>query len=141
MAAERRIFSNVESMTAEWIVLEDEALRVGAVLTDDTDALARFCDNEFTMELFDAEILLPLKKRGGDSPMFEYKLLEPKHAVNVIHYGSYDFINEAYAFAYMWADRSGYRPDGLPIEHYRTGPSSDKPVSEYVTELYIPIAE
>ena len=138
-AVRRRKLPNVQSLADEWQTLYDEAVRAGAVVTPTIEGLTRFYDMEFEYENFDAELILFLEKRGDESPAFEYMQIEPQRAVSVLHRGGYVFLSEAYAFAYMWIDRSGCRACGMPMESYLCGPFSERPESDYITELYIPI--
>lgn len=139
MATERLTLPNVPALVDEWQALYNAACDAGALVSPSIAGLTRFHDKEFELENFDAELLLLLEKRGGESPRFSYTMVEPIMAASVIHRGAYSFLHEAYAFTYMWIDRNGYRACGLPMESYLCGPSSKKPESEYITELYIPI--
>ena len=139
MAVKRHTFANINALEEAWQTLYAEALRAGAAVAPSIIGLTRFYDKKFEIENFDAELFLLLDRRGGESPVFEYARLEPVRAVSVIHRGGYDFLNEAYAFAYMWIDRNGCRAAGLPMEAYHCEPAPGRPESEYVTELYIPI--
>ncbi len=141
MAAERRALPDVPALVEEWQALCDEARRAGAAISPAAVGLTRFYDKEFELENFDAELLLPLEKRGGASSRFEYLQVEPAQAVCVIHRGGYDLLHEAYAFAYLWIDRGGWCAAGSPMEAYLCGPYSGRPESDYITELYIPIEQ
>lgn len=134
-------FADPDAFADEGPVLLEAVQSSGGVVSSPLMVLARFWDSDFEIENFDAELLLKVARRGGESERFEYTVLTSMPAVSVVHRGGYDFLNEAYAFAYMWIDRNGCKAAGLPVESYLCGPTTGMPVEDYITELYIPIEQ
>lgn len=138
-AVMRKRFADADAVIQGWQTLRTRLDQCGAVVRPGLYGLTRYHDAEFTMTNMDAELQCLLDKQGAPSPDFTYAMLQPLTAVSVIHRGRYDFMHEAYAFAYLWLDKSGYRPCGKPMESYIAGSYTGVAPVDYLTELLIPI--
>ena len=76
---------------------------------------------------------------GKDTEILKFKEIEEIDAVSVIHRGKYDNLRDAYLFAVNWAKSNGYTIDGEPRERYIHGLWDRQDVSEWVTELQLPV--
>ena len=80
-------------------------------------------------------------RKGVDTDILKFKEIEPVTVVSVVHRGSYDTLRDAYLFATKWAKDNGYVLQGEPRERYISGAWNKNSVSEWVTELQLPIKE
>ena len=80
-------------------------------------------------------------RKGEDTDILKFKEIEPATVVSVVHRGSYDTLRDAYLFATKWAKDNGYVLQGEPRERYISGSWNKGSVSEWVTELQLPIKE
>ena len=76
---------------------------------------------------------------GKDTPTLKFKEIEAITAVSVLHHGSYDTLKDAYLFAVSWAEANGYALAGEPRERYINGAWNREHVSEWLTELQLPV--
>ena len=78
---------------------------------------------------------------GTDTGTLKFKELEPVTVVSVLHRGSYDTLRDAYLFAVHWANTNGYTLRGEPRERYIDGAWNRDDVSQWLTELQLPVME
>lgn len=78
---------------------------------------------------------------GKDTETLKFKEIEPITAVSVLHRGRYDTLRDAYLFAINWASENGYTLQGEPRERYIHGAWNQEDVSEWLTELQLPVKE
>lgn len=76
---------------------------------------------------------------GKDTPTLKFREIEPITAVSVLHHGHYDTIRDAYLYAVNWAHANGYTLAGEPRERYINGAWNRECVSEWLTELQLPV--
>ena len=76
---------------------------------------------------------------GKDTETLKFKEIEEIFAVSVLHHGSYDNLRDAYLFAVNWARENGYELVGEPRERYISGAWNKESVSEWLTELQLPV--
>ncbi len=76
---------------------------------------------------------------GKDTENLQFKEIEEISAVSVLHRGSYDTLRDAYLFAVNWARENGYELVGEPRERYISGAWNRDNVSEWLTELQLPV--
>ena len=76
---------------------------------------------------------------GKNTSMLTFKEIEPITAVSVLHHGGYDNLRDAYLFAVRWAKEHGYVLAGEPRERYINGVWNRNHVSEWLTELQLPV--
>ena len=78
---------------------------------------------------------------GNESPAIKFKTLEEITAISVVHRGEYENLRDAYAYAIEWASKNGYAICGDARERYVKGSWNCKDVSEWITELQIPVTK
>jgi len=78
---------------------------------------------------------------GTDTETLKFKEIEPITAVSVLHRGRYEELRDAYLFAVRWAGEHGYVLDGEPRERYIDGVWNRDNVSDWLTELQLPVKE
>lgn len=78
---------------------------------------------------------------GVDTEILKFSEIEPITAISVLHYGDYQSLSNAYLFAVNWAKEHGYQICGEPRERYINGAWNTSDVSEWLTELQLPIKE
>ena len=76
---------------------------------------------------------------GKDTEFLKFKKLEGITALSVLHYGSYHTLKDAYLFAIGWIRENGYELCGEPRERYINGSWNKESVSDWLTELQIPV--
>ena len=76
---------------------------------------------------------------GVDTATLKFKEIEAITAVSVLHHGDYDSLKDAYLFAANWAQEHGYTLAGEPRERYINGAWNRDNVSEWLTELQLPV--
>lgn len=88
----------------------------------------------------DAEIIEPIIGTVTPSDRIQVKKMPAgEKLVSVIHKGSYDHLYMAYKEAMTWITENNYETTGPERELYLKGEWNSKDVSEYVTELNIPV--
>lgn len=80
-------------------------------------------------------------KAGNDTETLKFKEIEPITAVSVLHRGHYDTLRDAYLYAVGWAKDNGYVMEGEPRERYINGAWNRERVSDWLTELQLPVKE
>lgn len=80
-----------------------------------------------------------VERYGKETPVLKFGELPPITAVSVLHRGDYDSLREAYLFAVRWAGENGYELAGEPRERYINGAWNREQVSDWLTELQLPI--
>lgn len=76
---------------------------------------------------------------GKDTDLIKFKEIEPITAVSVTHAGSYADLRDAYVYAVAWANENGYELCAEGRERYINGAWNRADVSEWLTELQLPI--
>lgn len=76
---------------------------------------------------------------GRESDSIKFRTLPAVKVLSIYHKGSYDSIGEAYAFIAEYAEKNGYEIAGLARESYIDGIWNKESVSEWLTEVQLPI--
>ena len=76
---------------------------------------------------------------GKNTDLIQFKEIEPITAVSVTHKGGYADLRDAYVYATRWATEQGYELCSEPRERYIAGAWNRSDVSEWRTELQLPI--
>lgn len=139
IASKRFILPNVFDLPEEWRKHYENVQRSGSKIVSFPNSFTCFHDEEYILENNDIELMLFLEKKGAESDSFEYKNLDGFKAVSVIHNGRYEFLNEAYVFAYRWIEFSGYKAAGASMECYLKSLYDTENKDEFITEVVIPI--
>ena len=85
------------------------------------------------------EYVQSVDRVGKNTDTLKFKEIEEITAVSVLHHGSYDTLKDAYLFAVNWAKDNGYTLSGEPRERYINGAWNREQVSEWLTELQLPV--
>lgn len=80
-----------------------------------------------------------VERVGKETHTLKFKTMKEITAVSVIHHGEYHNIRNAYAYAVEWAKKNGYQISGEARERYVKGNWNCNDVSEWQTELQIPV--
>lgn len=76
---------------------------------------------------------------GKESEKIKFRTLPAAKVLSIYHKGSYDTIGEAYAFIMDYAEKNGYVAAGLARECYIDGIWNKQSVSDWLTEVQLPI--
>lgn len=139
IASKRFILPNVFDLPEEWCKHYKNVQLSGSKIVSFPNGLACFHDEEYILGNNDIELMLFIENKGVICNNFEYKNLDGFKAVSIIHNGRYEFINEAYAFAYRWIDFNGYKVASDPMECYLKSIYNTKKEDGFITEILIPI--
>lgn len=138
-ASKRFILPCVFDLPEHWQNHYENVHNSGSKIVSFPNSLTRFHDEEFTLENNDIELILFIEKPSTESDSFEYKPLDVFKAVSIIHNGRYEFLNEAYAFAYRWIVFNGYKVAGDPMESYLKSIYNTSDEDQFITEILIPV--
>jgi len=139
IASKRFILPNVFDLPDEWGRYYENVQRSGSKIVSFPNSLTCFHDEEYCLENNDIELMLFIEKPGAKGQGFTYRLLDGFKAVSIIHNGRYEFLNEAYAFAYRWIAFNGYESAGDPMESYLNSIYNTQDEEKFITEVLIPV--
>ncbi len=139
IASKRLILPDAFDLPTQWENYYKDVQLSGSKIVSFPNSLTCFHDKEYSIENNDIELMLFLEKKRMDSDCFEYRIMNGFKAVSVIHNGTYDFLNEAYVFAYRWLESNGYKAVGDPMESNLKSIYNTENEDEFITELLIPI--
>lgn len=141
VASARRVMSNVAEVEAYTFFILKEAAEKGYHVVKPTYGTVTYFDDEYRDENMDCEITFPIESIGKKSSLFIVKQTEyVEQAICVLHKGGYQFLPDAYIFAYDWIDKNGYQAIAPVREKYVSGMwDMEDEEAEYLTELQIPI--
>ena len=138
-SSKRFILPNVFDLPEHWQKHYENVQGSGSKIVSFPNSLTCFHDEEYILENNDIELMLFIEKQGRENDSFEYKTLNGFKAVSIIHNGRYEFLNEAYAFAYRWIEFNGYIVDGDPMECYLNSIYNTSDEEKFITEILIPV--
>ncbi len=138
-ASKRFILPNVFDLPEHWQNHYENVKKTGLKIIPFPNSFTCFYDEEYKVENNDVELMLFIETQGIESDSFEYKHINGFKAVSIIHNGRYEFLNEAYAFAYRWIELSGYKVIGDPMECYLKSIYNTSDEEKFITEILIPI--
>jgi len=139
IASKRFILPSAFDLPEQWGKHYENVQLSGSKIVSFPNSLTCFHDVEYVLENNDIELMLFIEKKGVECGDFEYKTLDGFRAVSVIHNGRYEFLNEAYAFAYRWIEFNGYKTAGNPMESYLKSVYNTRNEDEFITEVLFPI--
>jgi len=139
-AAKRLVIKSIFDLPAEWQKHYEEVRLSGSEILRFPNSLTCFHDREYTVENNDIELILMLRKTGTCGSSFFYRKMPSFSAVSVIHNGSYDFMSDAYAFAFHWMESAGFSICGDPMESYLKSIYNTDDENEFITEILIPVS-
>ncbi len=91
----------------------------------------------------DSDILIrhneAVDRMGEESDRIKFKEIPATKVLSIYHKGAYDEIGEAYAFIMKYAEENGYTIAGLSRECYIDGIWNKESVSDWLTEIQLPI--
>ena len=76
---------------------------------------------------------------GKENEHIKFRRLPAAKVLSIYHKGTYDAIGEAYAFLMAYAEKNGYEIAGLARESYIDGVWNKDSVSDWLTEVQLPI--
>ena len=76
---------------------------------------------------------------GKENEHIKFRILPAAKVLSIYHKGAYDTIGEAYAFIVEYAEKNGYEIAGLARESYIDGIWNKESVSDWLTEVQLPI--
>ena len=76
---------------------------------------------------------------GKENEHIRFKTLPAAKVLSIYHKGAYDTIGEAYAFIAEYAEKNGYEIAGLARESYIDGIWNKESVSDWLTEVQLPV--
>ena len=76
---------------------------------------------------------------GKENEHIRFRTLPAAKVLSIYHKGAYDTIGEAYAFLMQYAEKNGYEVAGLARESYIDGIWNKESVSDWLTEVQLPI--
>lgn len=139
IASKRFVLPCVFDLPEHWQKHYENVQGSGSKIVSFPNSLTCFHDEEYILENNDIELMLFIEKPGTESDSFKYKTLNGFKAVSIIHNGRYEFLNEAYAFAYRWIEFSGYKAAGDPMECYLKSIYNTSDEEKFITEILIPV--
>lgn len=101
-----------------------------------------FCeypDGEFKDRDIQTRYSQAVVRRGAESDRIKFRELPETKVLSIFHKGSYDHIGEAYAYLMNYAERNGYKIDGLARECYIDGIWNKESEEEWLTEIQLPV--
>ena len=103
---------------------------------------AIFFDIGYKDSQIDIEVASPITSVAPGAGRVEVRMLpEVREMATVVHTGSYEEMPSTYAALMHWIGDNGYTIVGPNRELYWKTPGESSDVSEYVTEIQIPIAK
>lgn len=76
---------------------------------------------------------------GVESDRIKFRKIPKTKVLSIFHKGQYDNIGEAYAYLMKYAEQNGYKSSGLIRECYIDGIWNKENVSDWLTEIQMPI--
>ena len=95
--------------------------------------------HEFTTELVDAEVSVPIAEPIIAAGRMQSRVLPAMTVARTLHVGPYEQLSDAYPAVSGWVTEHGYEVAGPHIERYLDGPGDPIEPSQYRTELEMPI--
>lgn len=99
----------------------------------------KYLENEYKEKNIHIEFNEAVDKLGNDVDDIKFKELESVDAVCVMHKGSYNGFNKAYAYAFKWIEENGYTLVDSPRESYIDGIWNKENEEDWLTEIQFPI--
>lgn len=110
-------------------------------------AIPEYCfieyqDGEYRENNINVEHCEAVEKMGVESDTIKFKKLPSITVVSVLHQGAYEYLKDAYTYAFNWIEENDYIVVGNVRESYIDGIwNKDKDVEQWLTEIQIPIAK
>ena len=76
---------------------------------------------------------------GKENEHIKFRTLPAAKVLSIYHKGAYDTIGKAYAFLMEYAEKNGYEIAGLARESYIDGIWNKESVSDWLTEVQLPV--
>ena len=76
---------------------------------------------------------------GKENEHIKFRTLPAAKVLSIYHKGAYDNIGEAYAYITEYAEKNGYEVTGLARESYIDGIWNKESVSDWLTEIQLPV--
>ncbi len=100
-----------------------------------------YLDGEYKEKDINIEFCEAVTEMKVDFEDVSFKKIPPIAAVSVLHKGSYQGLKNAYAFAFEWIEKNGYKAVENPRESYIDGIWNKESEEDWLTELQIPIVK
>ena len=76
---------------------------------------------------------------GKENEHIKFRTLPAAKVLSIYHKGAYDNIGETYAYIMEYAEKNGYEVAGLARESYIDGIWNKESVSDWLTEIQLPV--
>lgn len=121
-------------------VMGPEMRRLGCECAQPEYCFNIYHDKEYKERDIDAEICEAVTEAKADSELLCFKSIPAvPAAVCVLHRGSYDTLQQAYAFTMEWIQDNGYRMVDNPRESFIDGIWNKDKEQDWLTELQFPV--
>ena len=100
-----------------------------------------FKDGEFKKDNVVIEFCDAVTDFGKNSKDYSFRKVESFLSLNILHKGSFENLDKAYAFAEAWMKEHGYEKSGAPRNSAIDGFWNCEREEDYLTEVQIPIKE
>jgi DNA-binding transcriptional MerR regulator len=98
-----------------------------------------YLDDEYKEEDIHVEFCEAVTEAKENFEDIVFKEIPAVTVVSVMHKGSYGDLRNAYAYAFDWVEKNGYRIADNPRENYIDGIWNKQSEEDWLTELQIPI--
>ena len=117
----------------------EEAKRNNPTLSCKNYCYVTYTAKEFKEKDVELEYVEAVENIGKESKNIHFRVEDEIKAISVVHKGSYENLNKAYAFALNWVKENGLQIAGPIREVYIDGCWNKENENDYVTEIQVPI--
>ena len=100
-----------------------------------------YLDGEYKEKDINIEFCEAVDQLKPDFDGIVFKKIDAVTAVSIMYKGPYSELFQAYSFAFNWIEQNGYTTIDSPRENYIDGIWNKDDMSEWLTELQIPITK
>lgn len=122
--------TGIDQIGAMYSKLFEEAARHG--ITPNGVTGIRYYDDEFDRENSDMEVFI-----GVDRPNY---VIPSTQCLKAVHRGPYSTLEDTYAALMQEISKQDYKINGAPFEIYRVNQFNSPDPSDWITDIYFPIA-
>jgi len=139
--SEQRVLKSYQELTNLVLESAKECLRLNPGLKCITPdyCFCEYLDGEYRETNITVRYCQAVVKKGVENERIKFLELPPTKVLSVYHKGSYASLGDAYSFIFGFAHKNHYKIKGLPRESYIDGVWNKTNVSDWLTEIQIPI--
>ena len=126
----------------QWIPsVGDECLKLNPELkcAEPSYEFCEYLDEEFRETQVHIRHNEAVTAYGKENERIKFRTLPAAKVLSIYHKGAYDNIGEAYAYIMEYAEKNGYEVAGLARESYIDGIWNKESVSDWLTEVQLPV--